>query len=249
MTETSYDQSAPLEVTIAAPVDTVWRELREPARIRHWHGWDAEGNDAEIEFIYITDTKEWPEKHRVQLNGGDTVTLHAHAEQTLVRLTRAPRDPTSEWDAYYEQINEGWLTFVQQLRFALERHPDEERRTLYLAGASTGAGDLRDELSLRDIADGPAGSRYDDTVVGERVGGQLWFRSERQLGLSVDEWGDGLLVVAAAPDAANQPHGSAMAILTTYGLDDARFADLEQRWSEWWQTRYPSDEGAVAYPR
>ena len=29
----------------------------------------------------------------------------------------------------FDEINEGWLTFVQQLRFYLERHAGEERRT------------------------------------------------------------------------------------------------------------------------
>ena len=40
------------EVVIAAPADAVWRALREPAEIRRWFGWDYDGLDAEIEFIF-----------------------------------------------------------------------------------------------------------------------------------------------------------------------------------------------------
>ena len=31
-----------------------------------------------------------------------------------------------------------------------------------------------------------------------------------------------------------------MAILTTYRLDDARFGDLEGRWTRWWAEHYPA---------
>lgn len=242
------DERFRIEVTVAAPVETVWRELREPARVRHWHGWDAEGNDPEIDLIYFTEVTESPAEHRLEVNGGDTFTLHEQGDRTLVRVTRAPKGVNPEWDAYYEDINEGWLTFLQQLRFALEHHADAERRTLFLSGASKGAGDPREELGLRDVAEGPEGGRYDDTVVDERICGQLWFRSANQLGVTVDEWGDGLLVLGATPESPSQPHGGAMAVLTTYGLDDAAFADLAARWDAWWEQRYPSDDGAVTWP-
>lgn len=229
-----------LEVIVGAPADVVWREVRDPARIRHWHGWDAPGNDDEIRLIYVTDTTEWPAERRVALNGGDSITLHAQGASTLVRLTRAPRGAHPEMDAFYADINEGWRTFLEQLRFALERHRDAERRTIFLSGVPSGAGDPRDELALLDLTESPAGTRYDDTVVGQRVGGELWFSSEHQLGLTVDEWGDGLLLLAATPASDDNPEGGAMAVLTTYGLDDADFAQLETRWQEWWAARYPS---------
>jgi hypothetical protein len=30
-------------------------------------------------------------------------------------------------------------------------------------------------------------------------------------------------------------------ILTTYGLDDEKFADLEKRWGRWWAARFEED--------
>jgi uncharacterized protein YndB with AHSA1/START domain len=40
-----------IEVTMAAPVDAVWRALRDPAEIRRWFGWDYDGLDEEIRLI------------------------------------------------------------------------------------------------------------------------------------------------------------------------------------------------------
>ena len=48
----------------------------------------------------------------------------------MVRVTRAA--PAGSWDGVYDEVNEGWLTFFQQLRFYLERHPGKERRTLHV---------------------------------------------------------------------------------------------------------------------
>ena len=45
------------------------------------------------------------------------------------------RPPAPSWDAFYDDIREGWTTFVHQLHFALEQHPGAERRTLQLDGA------------------------------------------------------------------------------------------------------------------
>lgn len=64
---------------------------------------------------------------------------------------------------------------------------------------------------------------------GDTLAGTVWFRAEHQLGLTVDAWGDGLLVVAG-----QAPPGDAMAVLTTHGLDEAARADLAERWTTWW---------------
>jgi hypothetical protein len=58
---------------------------------------------------------------------GGTIALEARGDGTVVRVTR----PTSE--AGYDEVDEGWLTFIQQLRFYLERHPGQKRRTLHVA--------------------------------------------------------------------------------------------------------------------
>ena len=56
--------------------------------------------------------------------------------------------------------------------------------------------------------------------------------------LAVDAWGEGLLVVLDQPPTDKKPRGSTMLTLTTYGLSDAAFADLERRWTGWWDERF-----------
>ncbi len=71
------------------------------------------------------------------------------------------------------------------------------------------------------------------------MSGEVWFRSDHQLGVTVDAWGhDGLLVAVGAPSAVSG--GTAMAILTTYRLDNTRFGDLDSRWTRWWAEHYPA---------
>ena len=60
---------------------------------------------------------------------GSRFALERAGDATVVRLTMP--DP----GAGYDEIREGWASFVTQLRFALERHPGEERRTLQLSGS------------------------------------------------------------------------------------------------------------------
>ncbi len=218
-----------IEVTVAAPVDAVWRALREPAQVRRWHGWDDDGLDAEIRTIFFENVAESEADHTLKVQSGDLFSLIDLGGRTLVRMTRAPRDSDAEWDAYYEDINEGWLTFMQQLRFALERHPGVDRRTLFFSGQSRDGGTALAQLG--DVSQA-VGERYEATTsAGERLTGIVWFRSEHQTGLTVDQWGDGLLIVAEQP-------GGAMAVLTTYGLDDASFDALRSRWTEWWDAHY-----------
>jgi hypothetical protein len=53
----------------------------------------------------------------------------------------------------------------------------------------------------------------------------------------VDGYGDGLIVVAARDSAP----GRGMAIVTTYGLDDAAFEQVRARWRAWWEAAYPPE--------
>lgn len=73
-----------------------------------------------------------------------------------------------------------------------------------------------------------AGERYAaGLVTGDELAGEVWFRAEHQLGLTVDGWGDGLLVVAEAPAGTS-------AVLTTYGLDAAALEALRARLATSW---------------
>jgi len=115
-----------VEVAIAAPVETVWRALRDPAEIKRWFGWDYDGLDEEIRYIFAEHSTADDEAHVLDGGPGGAIALEDRGDQTVVRVTR----PTSE-DGY-DEVDEGWLTFIHQLRFALERNPGRDRRTLHI---------------------------------------------------------------------------------------------------------------------
>jgi uncharacterized protein YndB with AHSA1/START domain len=129
------------EVVVGAPADAVWRALREPSEIRRWFGWDYDdhgGLDAEIEQIFATEATVSDAEHAIDFGDGGMIALEGRGDRTVVRLTRAAPAGRDGWDGIYDEINEGWLTFFQQLRFYLERHPGEDRRTVHV---DTGGGD------------------------------------------------------------------------------------------------------------
>ncbi|WP_436763072.1 SRPBCC family protein [Streptosporangium sp. V21-05] len=232
------DEPFSLEVTIAAPVDDVWSALRDPESIRRWHGWHFDGLDKEVEVIYHQNVVESAAEHRLELQGGDVFELTDLGDRTRLRVTRAPHGGDPEWDAYYDDITEGWITFVHQLAFALERHPGADRRTVFLSGAA--ATPVLEATGLAAVAGLSQGSPYElEGPTGETLRGEVRFRSANQVGLTVDGWGDGLLVAAQNPPSPANPGGAAMMVLTTYGLDDAAFAGLESRWNAWWGRNFP----------
>lgn len=100
-------------------------------------------------------------------------------------ITCAPYVPGDEWSAFYDDITEGWTSFLQQLRFMHELHPDAERRTIFLMGRGE-PGVLERLLdSMPTAVDG------------------VWYAAERQRGLLLPELGPGLLIAVAkdpAPD-------------------------------------------------
>lgn len=175
------------EVTIDAPVERVWFALRDRDELRRWHGWDHPGLDAEIEAIYLTGATVDPASRTLTTAGTE---IRVRPGTTVAfRLLAPPGDPV--WQGWYDAVREGWVTFAEQLRYALERHPGEDRTTVHVEGPPE-----RPEV-------GNPGDPY-----GWRgLTGEVWFRSEHQLGLTVDQWGDGLLVLQ---DSA--------AVLTGYGV-------------------------------
>jgi hypothetical protein len=218
-------------VTIAAPVETVWAALRDKEKIRHWHGWEYEGTqgglEEEIDLIYFTGTTE--EGTTLTLGHGDRFEVEPVEGGSRVTLTRAPRGADPEWEAYYDDVTEGWITFLHQLRFAVERHPAEPRRTLFFSG--TGPVSPIAELGLDH-------HRAELDLVGQRVEAETWYTSDHQLGLTVDAWGNGLLVLSHLPPSAQKPDGASMAILSVYG--DVDREELHARWQTWWYARYPN---------
>jgi uncharacterized protein YndB with AHSA1/START domain len=115
-----------VELAIAAPADTVWRALRDPAEIKRWFGWEYEGFDEEVEYIFFKASSADDDARVLDGGPGGTIALEDRGGETVVRVTRP--EPASG----YDEVNEGWLTFMQQLRFYLERRHGRDRHTLHV---------------------------------------------------------------------------------------------------------------------
>ena len=182
------------ELTLPAEPGQVWRHLREPALISRWFGWDYEGLGHEIDVIFLQEVSVDDRAHVLDfgdgIEAGDRFELTDHGVETLLTVIRgAPADG-------YDEIAEGWITFTQQLRFALERGGRAERRTLHLTGGTPGAAARAAELP-----------------------GAPWYRTEHQAGIVTE---DGLLVVWENPPAGT----ASMTVSSFAGApDEARWRD------------------------
>jgi uncharacterized protein YndB with AHSA1/START domain len=234
-----------VDITIAAPIASVWTALRDPAQLENWFGWDAPTLAEEIRFIFIDGATADAERHIVKFGEWegvtDTIELTTEGTGTRLRLVRAGGAPI-DWTGTYEDITQGWINFFQQLRLALERHPGQRRRTIYLSGpARPGVGAPSAELGLAEASRLSPGASYHARLgPGEDASGMVWYRTHFQTAVTVEQWGDGLLVVTDMGVSNKRPHGAGSILATTYGLNDARFAQLEQRWKDWWSARYPA---------
>ena len=137
---TSKTELPTIEVTIAAPVAIVWQSLRDPELIKRWHGWHFPDLDNEISLIFGNPESVDEANHVLVAGGSDRFELMEVPEGTTVRITRPPYVPDEEWSAYYDDITEGWTSFLQQLKFMHEVHPGEDRRTIFLMARGSADG-------------------------------------------------------------------------------------------------------------
>lgn len=245
MSDSTVDtKTEPLSVHVNADARQVWVMLREPSLVAQWHGWEAEGLEDEIRQIYFTNATEAADHKSLDLGGRYTFTLEPVGDGTV--LTVAPGSEGGQEPD--EDVLEGWQTFVQQLRFALERHPNAKRQTTYFADDSAPSGGVLRNLGLDSL---PApGEDYEATLsTGETVAGKVWFRSAHQVGLTVHSYadhGDGLLIVADLPRTRARPDGGTRLLVTTYGLGARALAELRSHWDGWRRRHFPSSAPLVA---
>ncbi|BCJ52016.1 hypothetical protein Asp14428_34910 [Actinoplanes sp. NBRC 14428] len=198
-----------VEIGVAAGRDAVWEAFTRPAVLRRWFGWDYDGLDGEIRQIFVDAAialapgqMGWPDGSYVEVTGDSNRST-----------VRAVREGTSSGGAdRYDAIEEGWRSFLVQLRHLLEEKPRGARRTIYLTGATTG----RQALDLAAGDGGGAPQR-----AGTRV---AWL---------VDP--DEHLIVIAGREPLDSPAVGPMEVtVSTYGLDDAAFEVVRKRWEERW---------------
>ncbi|MBT2515290.1 SRPBCC domain-containing protein [Arthrobacter sp. ISL-30] len=234
-----------LSVVMNCDAQQVWAMLREPSLVAQWHGWESEDLRNEINQIYFSDTVvEAPDHTSLTVAGGDVFELRPVPTGTEVKVTRSALDHDSEWVAWDEDITQGWLTFLHQLRFAIEHHPHGHRRTLFFQAAGKN-GSIISKLRLDDPP--KRGESYSLTLdTGEEISGKVWYKTNHQVGLTVHsyaEHGDGLLIVADQPPVEEvRPDGGSMVIISTYDLGAHDFEAIRNRWDKWREEKYPESE-------
>ena len=137
--------------------------------------------------------------------------------RTIVRAVNPGPLDDAEWADLYDEIEEGWRAFFHQLKHYLERHPGEDRRSLFLAGDAAPA-ELLPALDAR-------------------APGRQGHRSRHQRGTALDLYGGGLLIAKCSRPLESTEPGRMNLILTTHGLDAAAFDELRRDWSAWWAER------------
>lgn len=227
-----------IEVEIAAPRALVWRALREPAEIRNWFGWEAPSLAEEIQMIFVDGAEADEAAGIIQFGewegAADRFELTERGGRTLLTVVRRGVMPEDGWGARYDEVIEGWITFTQQLKFYLETHRGDARRTLWLS-SKAGLGAIE---AVGLIGVGEVGSHFArELSPGDAVSGEVWHWSRHQLGVVVAEWSGGLLVVS------DRDGGGGTVLLSVYGLSDTEFAGLEMRWRTWWEATYPPGAG------
>jgi hypothetical protein len=194
-----------VEVSLPAGRDEVWDALTQPPVLRQWFGWDYDGLDAEIRQIFVDEATLWAPE-RMGWADGSYLEVNGDDDGCTVRAVRegpVPADPDR-----YDAIEEGWRAFLSQLSFYFRERPVGLRRTLYLAGETTG----RQVLALVD---------------GE------WTRVGRRTAWTVDP--AGRLVVASGhlPLEVHEA-GRVHVTVSTYGLDDDAFDKVREEWTRRW---------------
>lgn len=220
-----------VEVVVDAPRDVVWRALTEPEQIRRWFGWeyDAEGGlDGEIQFIFVSHATHHP-PGRIEIDDdaeGQTIELEADGPRTIVRVIRPGSLAETGWEDLYDDLEQGWRVFFAQLRHALERHPGQERRTVYMTGTA-------DPVAVLDALD-------------REVAGELWDEGRFQRSIALDGGGgESLVSVRSRVPLDSRERGDLAVTVTGYGLDAPAFEAVHRRWTAWWA---PLAEGAEVTP-
>jgi hypothetical protein len=115
-----------------APPATVWRHLREPELLRRWFGWH--GPEFEDEITGLSDEFSAVEREgRAVVIGDHRMELQETDAGTELRVSRI-----GESDEHGIEIDEGWVTFLEQLRYVIAVQPAGARHT-FMAPAAPAA--------------------------------------------------------------------------------------------------------------
>ena len=112
----------------ASPAE-VWRHLREPELLHRWFGWHGPEFDSEIAGLSGEFSEVRRDGHDLVI-GDHRMALRAAGADTELRLDRTGRSGADD-----TEIDEGWVTFLEQLRYVIAVRPEGARHTFIVADA------------------------------------------------------------------------------------------------------------------
>jgi uncharacterized protein YndB with AHSA1/START domain len=131
-------------IEIAAPVAEVWKALTDPKELVKWFPLEARvtpgvggkvflswGPDCEGEAEIVTwePQKKFASKESLALIEW---TLEARGGKTLLRIVQSGFFGNEDWEnEWFESTSYGWGFMLASLRWALERHPGEDRKVAW----------------------------------------------------------------------------------------------------------------------
>ena len=233
-----------VSVDVPVPFDTAWAHLRRPDLVRRWYGADTPGLDEEIRQVFLQEAVvqrpdsglpmgwlRWHNHDRVEARGG-----WGSTPRTTITVRRPEHALLASYDGVRDEVDERWVTWLHQLRFALTHPPGEERHGFSVRGLDA---ERPDRLLYRAGLHGARGVPVGGAVEirrpdGTLAGGSLDFCTPHQFGVALR--GGSLLVVQLVPAPSHPPYGAVNAFWSTYGLSDEALDAARERWRSWWRT-------------
>ena len=167
-----------ISIDLPVPFDTAWVHLRRPELIRRWYGWDEPDLDEEIERVFLREAVvhrpesgmamgwlRWHNRDTIEVRGAWTT-----KPRTTLVVRRLDHDLLASYDGVRDDADERWITWVQQLRFALAHHLGEDRTAFAMHGLD---GDRPDRLLYRAGLHGARGVPLGGAVEIHRPDGSL----------------------------------------------------------------------------
>lgn len=180
-------------------------------------------------MIFLDDVTADQDTLTLVTSGGDRFELQPGGRGTRVILTRPVGAGAA--DTGEDDITEGWLIFLHQLKFLHEKHPHDVRRTLFFAGHG----------------DAGALPRLLHTVPADV--GPTWYSTGHHQGVLLPDLGPGLLITVGKPsvtDEVGRLTVDTMAVVTMYGLLEGEFGIQRDIWAAWWHSGYPDADDPLS---
>ncbi len=235
---------APREVlSVSVPVgfDTAWAHLRRPELIRRWYGWDRPSLDEDIRRRFLDDAvaqrSEGLPIGWLRWHNHDRLEVRGTARRSTITLRRPGHVLLASYDGVRDEVDECWITWLEQLRFALAEHNGEDRHSFAVRGLT---GERPDRVLYRVGLHGARGVPVGGAVEirrpdGTLLGGSLEYAGAHQFGVRLLGHGGSLLTVQLVPAESHPPTGAVHATWNLWGLRPEELEDVRERWATWWR--------------